>query len=82
MVVNIPSLRTAEALSASTGATLPAVLVIGSRARPRKPLRAEFPSAARGLMLVRKLMSEMRYEHSGGCNRLTLVKHLTPQPSA
>ncbi len=37
------------------------------------------PLGGRGLMLVRKLMSEMRYEHSGGCNRLTLVKRLTPQ---
>ncbi len=32
----------------------------------------------RGLILVRKLMSEMHYEHTGGCNRLTLIKHLTP----
>ncbi len=41
------------------------------------------PIGGRGLMLVRKLMNEIRYEHSGGCNRLTLVKHLTPQqPSA
>ena len=39
------------------------------------------PIGGRGLVLVRKLMSEMRYERSGGCNRLTLVKHLTPQPS-
>ena len=39
------------------------------------------PLGGRGLMLVRKLMNEMRYEHSGGCNRLTLVKRLTPQPS-
>ena len=40
------------------------------------------PIGGRGLVLVHKLMSEMRYEHSGGCNRLTLVKYLTPQPSA
>jgi anti-sigma regulatory factor (Ser/Thr protein kinase) len=40
------------------------------------------PLGGRGLMLVHKLMNEMRYERSGGWNRLTLVKHLTPQPSA
>ena len=39
------------------------------------------PIGGRGLLLVRKLMSEMRYERSGGRNRLTLVKFLTPQPS-
>jgi serine/threonine-protein kinase RsbW len=65
---------------------------IADDGRPFDPLRDPLeapektprglPIGGRGLVLVRKLMSEMRYEHSGGCNRLTLVKHLPPPASA
>ena len=53
--------------------------------RDRVKMAASIENASvggRGLMLVRKLMNEIRYEHSGGCNRLTLVKHLPPPASA
>ena len=35
----------------------------------------------RGLRFVRKLMNDIRYERSQGCNRLTLIKNIAPQPS-
>ncbi|MEI9479990.1 MAG: ATP-binding protein, partial [Deltaproteobacteria bacterium] len=37
---------------------------------------AERPVGGLGIYIVRKMMDEVRYEHRGGRNILTLVKHV------